>query len=82
VDLTLAAYNSGENRVERLGRIPYIPETVNYVRKVRAAIARMGGLTSPLVTSTSPANATGSEAPIDSTTDTLGVRTFSNLNGY
>jgi soluble lytic murein transglycosylase-like protein len=82
VDLTLAAYNSGENRVERLGRIPYIPETVNYVRKVRAAIARMGGLTSPLVTSTSPANATGSEAPIASTTDTLGVRTFSNLNGY
>src|SRR5438132_14339973 len=36
LDLTLAAYNAGENLVERLGRIPPIPETTNYVRKVRA----------------------------------------------
>jgi soluble lytic murein transglycosylase-like protein len=48
MDLSLAAYNSGENRVERLGRIPSIPETVHYVRKVRAAIARMGGVAFPL----------------------------------
>jgi len=36
LDLSLAAYNAGENLVERLGRIPQIPETTNYVRKVRA----------------------------------------------
>jgi soluble lytic murein transglycosylase-like protein len=36
LDLSLAAYNAGENLVEKLGRIPPIPETTNYVRKVRA----------------------------------------------
>src|SRR5436190_13874916 len=36
LDLSLAAYNAGENLVERLGRIPPIAETTNYVRKIRA----------------------------------------------
>src|SRR5438132_10263503 len=36
LDLSLAAYNAVENLVERLGRIPQIAETTNYVRKVRA----------------------------------------------
>jgi soluble lytic murein transglycosylase-like protein len=36
LDLSLAAYNAGENLVERLGHIPPIPETTNYVRRVRA----------------------------------------------
>jgi soluble lytic murein transglycosylase-like protein len=36
LDLSLAAYNAGENLVERLGRIPPIAETTNYVRRVRA----------------------------------------------
>ena len=36
VDLSLAAYNAGENLVERLGRVPPIPETTTYVHKVRA----------------------------------------------
>jgi soluble lytic murein transglycosylase-like protein len=36
LDLSLAAYNAGENLVERLGRIPPIQETQEYVRKVRA----------------------------------------------
>lgn len=36
LDLSLAAYNAGENLVDRLGRIPPIPETTNYVRKIRA----------------------------------------------
>ncbi|MBI2149271.1 MAG: lytic transglycosylase domain-containing protein [Acidobacteria bacterium] len=36
LDLSLAAYNAGENLVERLGRIPPITETTNYVRKIRA----------------------------------------------
>jgi soluble lytic murein transglycosylase-like protein len=36
LDLSIAAYNAGENLVERLGRIPAIPETRDYVRKVRS----------------------------------------------
>ena len=36
LDLSLAAYNAGENLVERAGRIPSIPETRDYVRRVRA----------------------------------------------
>src|SRR5437588_5183406 len=36
LDLSLAAYNAGENLVQRLGRVPPISETTNYVRKVRA----------------------------------------------
>ena len=43
LDLSLAAYNSGENRVARLGRIPNIPETQDYVRKVKSAYDRRGG---------------------------------------
>jgi soluble lytic murein transglycosylase-like protein len=43
LDLTLAAYNAGENLVARLGRIPAIPETQGYVRKVRNAYARLKG---------------------------------------
>ena len=32
--LSLAAYNAGENLVQKLGRVPDIPETHNYVRSV------------------------------------------------
>lgn len=35
IDLMLAAYNAGENLVQRLGTVPSIPETRNYVRKIR-----------------------------------------------
>lgn len=34
VRLALAAYNSGPDRVGRLGRVPRIPETQDYVRRV------------------------------------------------
>lgn len=34
VPLSLAAYNAGPTLVKRLQRIPKIPETINYVRKV------------------------------------------------
>jgi hypothetical protein len=40
VDLSLAAYNAGENLVARLGRIPPYPETRNYVRKIRAVYSK------------------------------------------
>jgi soluble lytic murein transglycosylase-like protein len=40
LDLSLAAYNAGENLVERLGRVPPIAETREYVRKVRANYGR------------------------------------------
>jgi soluble lytic murein transglycosylase-like protein len=33
--LALAAYNSGEGRVMRLGRVPRITETRNYVARVK-----------------------------------------------
>ncbi len=36
VNLSLAAYNAGEHSVLRQGGVPDIPETVNYVRKVRS----------------------------------------------
>jgi soluble lytic murein transglycosylase-like protein len=40
LELALAAYNAGEGRVRSTGRIPAIPETRQYVRRV---LARMGG---------------------------------------
>jgi soluble lytic murein transglycosylase-like protein len=36
VDLALAAYNSGPDRVARLGRVPRIPETQEYVQRIMA----------------------------------------------
>lgn len=42
-DLALAAYNSGPARVERLGRVPRIKETQDYVRIVMAGERELGG---------------------------------------
>ena len=38
VDLALAAYNAGPNRVRELGAIPNIPETQNYVKSVLSRV--------------------------------------------
>jgi len=72
LDLSLAAYNAGENLVERLGRIPPIPETTNYVRKIRAIYKK-----SP---ATAPPVMIADETPrIYRSTDESGVVHFSNL---
>src|SRR5436190_4906328 len=51
LDLSLAAYNAGENLVGRLGRIPPIPETTNYVRRVRANYTKR---TAPIIAPAPP----------------------------
>jgi Transglycosylase SLT domain len=76
-DLVLAAYNSGENRVERLGRVPQIPETVDYVRKVRAVYERLGGdLLSLVLPREDPKP---DSTPIYRSVDDRGVLTFSSF---
>ena len=61
VDLSLAAYNAGENLVNRIQKIPPYAETRNYVRKIRAAYTKpkapMAAITSELksASSTQPA---------------------------
>lgn len=37
VDLALAAYNSGPDRVAKLGRVPRIPETQDYVERIKTS---------------------------------------------
>lgn len=39
VQLALAAYNAGPSRVQKLGRVPNIAETKNYVAKITARLA-------------------------------------------
>ena len=80
-DLVLAAYNSGENRVERLGRVPAIPETQDYIRKVRRAWERLRG-SSPLDTLLRAPTETedrGMASAIYRTVGESGVLKFSNF---
>lgn len=89
LSLSLAAYNSGENRVARLGRVPQIRETQDYVRKVQAAFRRMGG---PGTRAFVPAVAVRStpEAPrlvpprsgITVSVDAAGTLSFTNLDSF
>jgi soluble lytic murein transglycosylase-like protein len=77
LDLSLAAYNAGENLVERLGRIPPIRETQDYVRKVRANY----GKATLTTTSAGPnsAAAKSEQQQIFRTVDERGVIHFSNV---
>jgi len=61
VDLSLAAYNAGENLVARLGKIPPYPETRNYVRKIRAVYLKPK---TALVAASSKSDAKLPEAPV------------------
>jgi len=86
IDLQLAAYNAGENVVERLGRVPQIPETVNYVRKIKTIYKPENGpglvsASDETRTATSPAlTPPGPPAPIYSNVDgERGVIRFSNI---
>jgi soluble lytic murein transglycosylase-like protein len=41
LELSLAAYNAGENLVQRLGRVPMIRETRDYVQSVTSRFGKM-----------------------------------------
>jgi soluble lytic murein transglycosylase-like protein len=86
LDLQLAAYNAGENLVERLGRVPQIRETVDYVRKIRRIYKPENGPK----TASAPVDAQTAAAPapppppkppsiIYSSVDDRGVTRFSNM---
>src|SRR5204862_1845022 len=81
LDLSLAAYNAGENLVQRLGRIPAIPETTNYVRKIRSIYnGKSAPLTAEPSTAMAAAEAPKPETPkIYRTVDERGVVHFSNI---
>ena len=77
LDLSIAAYNAGENLVQRLGRIPSIAETRNYVRKVRS-IYKPSPKPAP-ITEVAAAPAEQAPARIYRTVDQRGVVHFSNI---
>jgi hypothetical protein len=80
LDLSLAAYNAGENLVERLGRIPAIPETQSYVQKIRAIYQRKSAPMNTSGSSTFLAATSAPEPPrIFKVVDSRGVVHFSNI---
>jgi soluble lytic murein transglycosylase-like protein len=85
LDLSLAAYNAGENLVERLGRIPPILETTNYVSRIRAIYKPKAspGMTPAAAAATMIAAAEPAPQPesprIFVVVDARGVRNYSNL---
>jgi soluble lytic murein transglycosylase-like protein len=86
LDLQLAAYNAGENLVERLGRVPQIRETVDYVRKIKTIYKQENGpKTAPISAEAQTAAAPAPPPPpkppsiIYSSVDERGVTRFSNM---
>ena len=75
IDLSLAAYNAGENLVARLGRIPHIEETQNYVKKIRGMYTK-GSALAPVLEAVVAEPSTGG---IFRTVDERGVVRFSNI---
>jgi soluble lytic murein transglycosylase-like protein len=73
--LSLAAYNAGENSVQRSGGIPAIPETQDYVRKVTSIY--QGGNTPPSA-KTTPKELP--KPPIDRYVDEYGVVHYTNVD--
>src|SRR5215831_16827728 len=82
LDLSLAAYNAGENLVERLGRIPPIPETTSYVRRVRSNYKQKSApLLTPAVSMVAAKTAKEPvPPPIFKVVDERGVVHFSNVD--
>jgi soluble lytic murein transglycosylase-like protein len=83
LDLLLAAYNAGENAVERFGRVPPIRETTDYVRKIRSIYKENRATVSATVdaqTAAAPAPPPPKQpAIIYSSVDERGVTHFSNM---
>jgi soluble lytic murein transglycosylase-like protein len=85
LDLQLAAYNAGENLVERLGRVPQFRETVDYVRKIRKIYKpengpKMGSVPVDYAeTASAPAPPPKPPSIIYSSVDDRGVTRFSNI---
>jgi soluble lytic murein transglycosylase-like protein len=79
LDLSLAAYNAGENLVERVGRIPSIPETANYVRKVRSIYKEKSAPAAALAGSSPVMEAAPEPPKIFKTVDARGTVHFSNI---
>ncbi|HEY2384505.1 MAG TPA: lytic transglycosylase domain-containing protein [Terriglobia bacterium] len=79
LDLSLAAYNAGENLVGRLGRIPPIPETTNYVRKIRAIYQEKPAPAPAKAAAIAPAPQEPEPARIYKVVDERGVAHFSNF---
>jgi soluble lytic murein transglycosylase-like protein len=88
IPLILAAYNSGENRVARLNRVPAIKETQDYVRKIQAiykpsnSSALAAAAQAPPVPIVESAPAAPAPAPantIYTKVDARGVMHFSNV---
>ena len=80
IDLSLAAYNAGENLVERMGRIPQIAETTDYVRKVRAIYKKKSApIVAPAVMIAEAAAPEPAPSKIFRLVDERGVVHFSNI---
>jgi soluble lytic murein transglycosylase-like protein len=86
LDMQLAAYNAGENLVERLGRVPQIRETVDYVRKIKNIYKPENGPKAASVPTEAQTAAASAPPPppkppatIFSSVDERGVTRFSNM---
>ena len=86
IELALASYNAGENLVEKLGRVPSITETRNYVRKISTTYRAHLNATTAKASDTSAASVAESAAVVQPTpeqiyrtVDQRGVIHFSNI---